>query len=53
VVLWAYMSTYKRMTSQTPFKLVYSQEVVIALHFWVNIERVEYVLRYDLTLNIK
>ena len=31
-ILWAYGATYKRYTSQTPFKLVYGQEVVVPLH---------------------
>jgi hypothetical protein len=53
VVLWAYRTSYKRSTGQTPFKLVYGQEVVIPLHFWENAERVASVLRYDHTLNIK
>ena len=30
---WAYRTTYKRETNQTPFKLVYGQEVVVPLHF--------------------
>ena len=29
VVLWAYRTTYKRETNQTPIKLVYGQEVVV------------------------
>ena len=32
-VLWAYRTTYKRSTDQTPFRLVYGQEVVVPLHF--------------------
>ena len=32
-VLWAYKTTYKRTTDQTPFQLVYGQETVIPLHF--------------------
>ena len=32
-LLWAYRTTYKRETNQTPFKLVYGQEVVVPLHF--------------------
>lgn len=53
VILWAYRTTYKRSTAQTPFKLVYGKEVVIPLHFWANAERVASVLRYDHTLNTK
>ena len=33
VVLWAYRTTYKRSTDQTPFRLVYGQEAVVPLHF--------------------
>ena len=33
VVLWAYRTTYKWSTDQTPFLLVYGQEVVVPLHF--------------------
>ena len=32
-LLWAYRTTYKRETNQTPFKLLYVQEVVVPLHF--------------------
>ena len=32
-VLWAYRTTYKRSTDQTPFPLVYDQEAVLPLHF--------------------
>ena len=32
-VLWAYRTTYKRSTDQTPFRLVYGQEAVVPLHF--------------------
>ena len=32
-VLWAYRTTYKQSTDQTPFRLVYGQEVIIPLHF--------------------
>ena len=32
-VLWAYRTTYKRSTNQTPFRLVYGQEAVVPLHF--------------------
>jgi hypothetical protein len=46
-VLWAYRSAYKRSTGQTPFKLVYGQEVVIPLHFWANSDRVASVSKFD------
>ena len=32
-LLWAYRTTYKRSTDQTPFRLVYGQEAVVPLHF--------------------
>jgi hypothetical protein len=46
-VLWDYRSTYKRSTGQTPFNLVYGQEVVIPLHFWTNSDRVAAVEKFD------
>ena len=32
-VLWAYKTTYKSSTDQTPFRLVFGQEAVVPLHF--------------------
>jgi hypothetical protein len=34
-VLWAYRSTCKKLTSHTPFKLVYGQEAVVLLEFLI------------------
>jgi hypothetical protein len=33
VVLWAYRTTYKKLTSQTPFKLAYGQEAVMPMEY--------------------
>jgi hypothetical protein len=45
--LWAYGTAYKILTGQTPFKLVYGQEVVIPLHFCANAGRIASVLEFD------
>jgi transposase InsO family protein len=34
-ILWAYMTTCKKLTGQTLFKLVYEQEAVVPLEFLV------------------
>jgi hypothetical protein len=44
---------YKRSTGQTPFKLVYGQEVVIPLHFCANIGRIASILEFDHMLNTR
>jgi hypothetical protein len=36
VVLWAYKTTCKKLTRQTPFRLVYGQEAVVPLEFLVH-----------------
>ena len=45
---WAYRTTYKRETNQTPFKLVYGQEVVVPLHFRQHTLEIAKVLKLDI-----
>lgn len=40
VVLWAYRTTYKKLTWKTPFRLVYKQEVVILMEYIVTSIRI-------------
>lgn len=47
-VLWAYRTTYKRATNQTPFKLVYVQEVVVPLHSRQHTLEITEVLKLDI-----
>ena len=46
-VLWAYITTYKRATNQTPFKLVYGQEAIVPLHFRQNTPEITHILKID------
>ena len=34
-ILWAYQTTYKRLTRKIPFKLVYGQEAVMPMEYIV------------------
>ena len=43
----AYRTTYKKETNQTPFKLVYGQEVVVPLHFRQHTSKIAHVLKID------
>jgi hypothetical protein len=40
-LIWAYMTTCKKLTGHTPLRLVYGKEVVVPLEFPVPILRVE------------
>ena len=46
-VLWAYKTTYKKATNQTPFKLVYGQEAIVPLHFRQHTPEIAHVLKID------
>ena len=48
-MLWAYRTTYKRATNQTPFKLVYGQEAIVTLHFRQNNPEIAHILKIDTT----
>ena len=39
-VLWAYRTTWKKLTTQTPFTLVYGQEVVMPMEYIVSSLRI-------------
>ena len=46
-VLWAYRTTYKCSTNQTPFRLVYGQEAVVPLHFRQHTPIIAEILHVD------
>ena len=46
-VLWAYRTSYKKATNQTPFKLVYGQEAIVPLHFRQHTPEIAHVLKID------
>jgi hypothetical protein len=39
-ILWAYRTTCKKLTMQTPFKLVYGLEAVVPMEYLVPILRI-------------
>ena len=47
-MLWAYRTTYKKATNQTPFKLVYGQEAIVPLHFRKHTSEIAEVLKIDM-----
>ena len=47
-MLWAYRTTYKRATNQTPFKLVYGQEAIVHQHFRQHKLEIAEVLKLDI-----
>ena len=47
VVLWAYRTTYKWSTDQTPFRLVYGQEAVVPLQFRQQMPTIAKILHVD------
>jgi hypothetical protein len=52
-VLWAYKNNIQNINYQTPFKLVYGQEVVIPLHFYANAGRITSILEFNHILNTR
>jgi hypothetical protein len=47
VVLWAYRTTCKKLTTQTPFKLVYGLEVVFPMEYLVPSLRIDAFTNMD------
>ena len=47
--MWAYRTTYKVTTNQTPFRLAYGQEAVVPLEFMVPSLRI--AVDHDLDYN--
>jgi hypothetical protein len=46
-VLWAYRTTCKKLTMQTPFKLVYGLEEVVPMEYLVPSLRIQYFIDMD------
>jgi hypothetical protein len=47
IVLWAYRTTCKKMTMQTPLKLVYGLEAVVPMEYLVPSLRTETFIDMD------
>jgi hypothetical protein len=47
IVLWAYRTTYKKLTRKTPFKLVYGLKVVVPMEYLVPILRISSFIDMD------
>jgi hypothetical protein len=46
-VLWAYITTFKKLTMQTPFKLVYGLEAVVPMEYLVPSLRIASFIDMD------
>jgi len=53
VVLWDYRTTCKKLTMQTPFKLVYGLKVVVSMEYLVPSLRIVIFTNMDDTSAIK
>jgi hypothetical protein len=53
VVLWAYRTTCKKLTMQTPFKLFYGLEVVVPMEYLVPSLRITTFIDMDDIRNVQ
>jgi transposase InsO family protein len=53
VVLWAYQTTCKNLTTQTPFKLVYGLEAVVPMEYFVPSLRIAAFIGMDDTIIVQ